>query len=275
MKRGVILSLTCAMVTVLPACVKHLDIGEIVQHDIVKSCPILQMWSVDPSKPDTTGAEVVVHYNFAGNPVEMLNIKGSGYRQDFHFRYDRSNRLTDFLMNPSISPVAPAALEWHTYTYPSRRMVVDSVYGENDPAGITAPRPNADAFAGVVTHFLDDEGRIIKDEGNWYGAYTDTSYFQYDAWGDMVRPGVMYDNKYNPYLTNDVWRFVYEDYSVNNPLQGTIGPPLIIFQYDARGLPQLLGGFGDVWLFRYEFAPGLQIIYGCDQGQGNTVSKAE
>lgn len=256
------LFLAAAAAIALPACVKHLDLGQIVQQDIVKSCPILQMWSVDPANPDTAGDEIVVHYTAAGNPVEMLHVKGSNSAdlQDFHFRYDRFNRLTDFQMNPSISP---AALEWHTYTYPSNKVVVDSVYGENDPAAIIAARPNPDAFSGVITHLLDNDRRIVEDLANWYnGSFRDTTYFQYDEWGNLIRQGAVYDNKYNPYLTNDVWRFIYEDYSVNNLLRGPF-PPVVITQYNARGLPEIMGGFGWVNLFRYEFLPGMKIVYGC------------
>lgn len=240
----------------LPGCTKHLNLGELIQQDVVKSCPILQLQSLD------TTEQIVIHYNNAGDPVDMLYVKGAPDldMQDYHFRYDRFNRLTDFLMNPSITTVA---FEWHTYTYPARNVVVDSVYFENDPAPITAPRPNSDSYAGMTEHFLDNEGRIIEDQG-----FQGTNYFQYDAWGNLVRNiPFPYDNKFNPYLTNNVWRFVYEDYSVNNYLFSAPGGPFAITKYDAIGLPEIYqGGYG-LGLFNYEFYPGMQIVYGCDGGQ--------
>ncbi|HTR28736.1 MAG TPA: hypothetical protein VMH27_05670 [Puia sp.] len=253
MKRKLLLFLAGAVVMELPACVKHLDVGELIQQE-VKSCPIVQLESLDTLNP----VQIVVHYNTAGNPVEVLNVEGTNPAdmQDYHFRYDRFNRLTDYLMNPSISP---AALGWHTYTYPSKSMVVDSIYGENDPALITAPKPNADGFLGVTFHFLDSEGRIIEDQG------FNNATFQYDAWGNLIRGQPFpYDNKSNPYLTNNVWRFIFEDYSVNNYLGGLFGP-FTITKYNAFGLPENFQGYGQE-LFNYSFFT-LQITYGCNGGK--------
>ncbi|HLI93677.1 MAG TPA: hypothetical protein VKU83_08715 [Puia sp.] len=268
MKRRLLLLLTCAMVMALPACVKRLDLGQRVQEE-VKSCPILQLACVVRlNSHDTTEIEIAVHYNAVGNPIAMLHINGAGTLdlRDYHFRYDRYNRLSDYIMNSSGTY---NALMWHTYTYTSRNVVVDSVYGENDPAPITARKPNADSYIGVTRHLLDNEGRIIEDQQYWYGgSLKDTTYFQYDAWGNIIRSRVDYDNKFNPYLTNDVWRFVYEDYSVNNPLPENSGTPLLIAAYNAHGLPQILGYLaGTVHLFGYEFPAEMQIIYGCDNGQ--------
>ncbi|HTR28737.1 MAG TPA: hypothetical protein VMH27_05675 [Puia sp.] len=253
MKRELLLLLTGTVVMALPACVKHLDVGELVQPE-VKSCPILQMGLIDPDNPDTEYVEIVIHYNAAGNPTEMLHVKGDPPLdfQDYHFRYDRFNRLAGYSMNTTGSN---SVLGWHTYTYPSRSMVVDSVYGKN-------------AFEGVILHFLDNEGRIIEDQENGYGgSLKDTTiYFQYDAWGNMIRP-LDYDNKFNPYLTNDVWRFIYEDYSVNNPLRENMGQFMMMPKYDSHGLPQIIECLGSVELFNYEFYPAMQIAYGCDEGQ--------
>jgi hypothetical protein len=247
-----------AMVMTMPACIKHPDLEQLVQQD-VKFCPILQLESLDSTHPDAT--QVVVHYNAAGNPAEMLEIAGPNVRQDYHFRYDRFGRLTDYLMNPSITA---AAFEWHTYTYPSRNLVVDSLYGENDPAPITAQRPNAVSFLAVINHFLDKYGRIIEDQETFNGISLPTTYFQYGADGNLIRNlPFRYDDKLNPYLTNQVWRFIYEDYSVNNYLYEPSTGPISVTQYNTTGLPQLFQGQWGQSLFNYEFF-NLRIVYACD-----------
>ncbi|WP_431209379.1 hypothetical protein ACQ86N_24770 [Puia sp. P3] len=101
------------------------------------------------------------------------------------------------------------------------------MYGENNGALITDPKPNPESFMRVITHFLDYQGRIVRDvtdefeTGSIY-----TTYYQYDGRGNLFRSIPGYDNGLNPYLTNPVWRFVYKDYSINNPLnESNFQPP--------------------------------------------------
>jgi hypothetical protein len=41
--------------------------------------------------------------------------------------------------------------------------------------------------------------------------------FEYDGNGNLVTPGVVYDNKINFHRTNKIWMFLDRDYSINNP----------------------------------------------------------
>jgi len=162
---------------------------------------------------------------------------------------------------------------WHTYTYPNKNTVVDSVYGESD-ARITDPKPDPATFEYAVTHFLDDQGRIVRDESWSYGVLYTTN-FQYDAAGNLIRSIPGYDHKLNPYLTNEVWRFVYEDYSINNPLnESNFFPPVTITRYNIAGLPQIIRNQYEADLFSYSFPKGVQITYGCDAPQPEPAKQA-
>ncbi|WP_431209378.1 hypothetical protein ACQ86N_24765 [Puia sp. P3] len=87
-----------------PACKKNETVKDIAG---AKFCPILQLTSLDTAMGGGPAATVVIHYNAAGNPVEMLDlspVSPSRVKVDWHFRYDRHNRLTDYLMNPTPLP---------------------------------------------------------------------------------------------------------------------------------------------------------------------------
>jgi hypothetical protein len=118
-------------------------------------------------------------------------------------------------------------------------MVVDSEFAYGDMP-ITAPAPPQSSFEGIVrTYRLDELGRVIWDSATYGGINT----FSYDRKGNLIRPGVTYDDKLNPYTTNSVWRFLNQDYSVNNPLVDNLGYQLDTFSYsnfNAVGLPKML-----------------------------------
>ena len=160
------------------------------------------------------------------------------------------------------------AFEWDHYTYPRPDIVVDSNF---ELAGTsTGPAPDTSVFREIIQTFqLDALGRIINTyagtgiKGPLIGSA------QYDDRGDLIRPGVTYDDKINPYQTNPVWMFITQDYSLHNPsLTSFGGTPNVIAEYNPEGLPTVLTippFSSQTNNFLHEFAyNSLQIVYACN-----------
>lgn len=244
----------------LPACVK--DRSKLALQRELQRCPLLLL---DSKFPEYGGiveyARFTIDYNPAGNPTDMLFAAGNEANPiDYHFRYDRFNRLTDYVLtyHPNLGGII-----WHRYGYPDRQTVTDTSY---DYVGnITSPEPphsSFDTYLNIIK--LDELGRIIKifPANPADGSLGTPQTFAYDARGNMIRPGVVYDNKINPYQTNPVWMFVFNDYSINNPSALIYGGPITIPAFNPIGLPLEIDG--DVYLFDQNFDSSLQLEYACD-----------
>ncbi|HEY4147832.1 MAG TPA: hypothetical protein VGM41_02830, partial [Chitinophagaceae bacterium] len=207
-----------------------------------------------------------VHYNTAGDPTELVLTPGEqphGWQGDYHFRYDKYHRLTDYFWgDPALTDYR---LIWHRYTYHGTSIVTDSLF-----AYITngsGPNPPLENFDGLTIDSLDADGRIVKttEPGNppFIGI------FNYNAKGNLDYSFAVYDNKLNIYHTSRVWMFIWNDYSVNNRLN--ITPfPVQVTRYNDEGLPfnfQLVAnppGFGSSELFGMDYQE-LQVLYDCNQ----------
>ena len=68
----------------------------------------------------------------------------------------------------------------------------------------------------------DDHGRIIKEAKKYLKPDLPVYnfYYAYDANGNQIRSGVIYDNKENLHRTNKIWQLLARDYSINNPRTG-------------------------------------------------------
>ena len=197
-------------------------------------------------------------YNSKKDPVTMTPDfidDGSPIRV---FYYDKAGRLTQFA---GIFP--NGAFEfWHNYFYDrSDRIVGDSLYtlgriGQLGGASIKA-------FSQLSYDHLNRITREIKTSNALNPDRSDTTYFQYDAAGNLNGGQGPYDHNVNPLLTNKIWRFLDRDYSVNNSIQATA--------YDEHRLPILysnnLGGH-QMELFEYNIQPalGLTLQYDCTEG---------
>ena len=227
-----------------------------------KFCPI-QSLNIDDSLTIMT-----VIYNTAGNPVEMANSNTSALNPfNYYFRYDKQNRLSDYFLTLA-GPGEIGAFEWDHYTYPRPGIVVDSNF---ELAGTsTGPAPDTSVFREIIqTYQLDALGRIINTyagtgvNGQLIGTV------QYDDRGDLIRPGVTYDDKINPYQTNPVWMFITQDYSLHNPSRTSFGnTPEVIEEYNPDGLPAVLTvaefqSEGNNFLNEFTYFT-LQIVYACD-----------
>src|SRR5262249_21409757 len=142
--------------------------------------------------------------------------------------------------------------------------IIDSFYAYGDPNGGNAsifnPTPVGMAFDYATIITLDDKGRVIKVQDANDPSFTS---YQYDARGNLIRDGVTYDNKVNPYRTSPVWQLVFKDFSQNNPSKTFYNGPETITGFNAVGLPLGISSgdylFGKLW-------SGLTFTYACGAG---------
>jgi hypothetical protein len=241
---------------------------EIEQHpsDIGKYCRILSF------SETVTGLEAThyhVNYNDAGNPLELVqldNLAEGSLGTDLHFRYDKKGRLSDVLQT---DPGQTFVYIWDRYSYPSSRVIIDSVFDYQGSINDPSPPydPNENERIEVIK--LDGEGRAINVNTYYTAPNIPASSYNvaYDRNGDQVVAGVTYDDKINIYQTSPVWQLHYLDYSRNNPIYpppGTVGgPPQTPALYDAYGLPTKFLG-PSAALFQLPAFTEFDVSYSCD-----------
>jgi hypothetical protein len=227
---------------------------------------IISKWEGAHPRSDTFR----VHYNAAGDPAEVVATPGAQYWEgDYHFRYDKYHRLTDyFLGNPSYSDYR---LIWHRYTYIGKSLVSDSQFNYIEHGG--GPNPPLETFAYKYIDSLDKEGRITKVTEYIVPDLPPTTWdIKYNAQGNMLAPGAIYDNKLNINHTSKVWMFITRDFSVNNRLNADVYlPPIKINSYNAAGLPLTFQTDNTSYPYFYLGVllgllgyNNLQVVYDCD-----------
>jgi hypothetical protein len=264
----------CLLVIVLlPGCSKLREEIEQYPSDIGKYCKIQSFSETAPY----VGGGVThynVSYNAAGNPLELVQADNlfQGLGLDLHFRYDKKGRLSDVLQT---DPGMTFVYIWDRYSYPSSRVVIDSVFDYQGSVNDPSPPYDPEEQERIEVIKLDGEGRAI----NVYTYYTGpgipaSSYdLTYDRNGDQVIAGVTYDDKINIYQTSAVWQLHYLDYSRNNPVYpppGSIGGTQTPAKYNSYGLPtQFLGP--SVQLFYLPPFEEFDVTYSCDVSGAGTA----
>jgi YD repeat-containing protein len=188
---------------------------------------IMQLSPTAPAPAPTSGNDSTVFtYNALGNPVSIIHQTNFG--DNLFFKYDKANRLTDFIA--MYGGAAQGGDEWHKYTYDphnTTRVIADTTYIEfqSDNGTITSYE-----FTQLTTFKYDARNRISQTTETVEGDTTVTAY-NYDSHGNLEGSGSVYDNKINVHRTNKLWMFLDKDYSVNNPIDnGT-------YTYDQGNLP--------------------------------------
>jgi hypothetical protein len=217
----------------------------------------------------------VVSYDAKGNPITMMDSdRVNAVGTDQYFRYDKFNRLSDYMQ--AYAP-ATGAIEWDKYAYPRPNYVIDTAmfYETGDVRGPSPIAKNTLEYR-ISAYTLDQLGRIVKiwdipnDSPNTPSLQNTVVY---DANGNLpVRyPVLFYDNKVNPYRTSKTWQFVYQNYSRNN-LEYSIDH--FSPQYNVFGLPLTLDNLA-FWGFypfdQVNLGTEATIDYACDLPQGPVV----
>jgi hypothetical protein len=163
-------------------------------------------------------------YDSWGNPTKVEYApeeQGTG-NPTFIFAYDSKHRL-----------IAYDGFSTHHYTYNSKgQAVIDSVV--SNYAGQDARYEEKLSY--------DLFGRLVKVVSKFYYSgqpddpnvgTTTTDEYKYDFRGNLIRPGITYDNKTSIFRTHPVWMLVHRDYSANN-IEGAL-------TYNDAGLPLTYG----------------------------------
>jgi hypothetical protein len=174
-------------------------------------------------------------YDALGNPVRVDRAHVNSGSPSYLFRYDRQNRLQDYI--GYYGSVSGSGEFWTRYTYSDdNRTVWDTTY-TLIPEITSWPPPENEFFLAALKKY-DREGRVIQVTGYFNGVLTtgrDTSVeegtqsYTYDARGDWQIGLTVYDDKINYHRTNKVWMFVDDVYSANNSTP--------IDAYNLYGLP--------------------------------------
>lgn len=258
MKKQISLLLLClpVLLILLSACRKQLD--QPLNNDEIAGtpnpiqptyCRIESLWE-NPFAPNQRF--ILVLYDQFENPVAvtqpMVNT-GHPYRT---FKYDIWHRMREYR-----GEYTNGNYEfWHFYGFDlNGRIGLDTMYvlGTMGPTG---PLTYFERTISKMTY--DGQGRVIKvvADQQLSPLHTETNY-AYDGAGNLMAPGVTYDNKMNLYRTNDIWQFLNRDYSMNNPFTAT--------SYNATNYPTAINSATPM-LFLNEFQLNhSQIGYGCRQ----------
>lgn len=245
------LALLAFALPVLTGCYKVIDYASHHPGGEVKICRIEKIVFNNDDNATATFS-----YNANNDPVSIRQDNTVlSLPLDYYFRYDAQHRVSDFM---ECYYHAPGAMIWHRYSYPDKRTIIDSQFNYvgliNDPEP-----PHSGLTSYVYKYTLDAWSRIIKSLD--YFSSSVTSYV-YDDRGNLVRPGVQYDNKVNIYRTSSAFMLIRKDYSANNPLPGTQA----IDSYNTYYLPlhyTSLNGNTTNELFGYYYT-GASVAYSCD-----------
>ena len=161
---------------------------------------------------DSDSIGVTITYNKNGDPVRVTQTSAGTGHPDGVFWYDNKGRLTDY-----IGVYNDDAFEfWHRYVYDNKgRVVQDTTYFfgfiDND-------EPDLYYDVAVVNYEYDQYGRIVHTAQHWFNDPGNPlhTYYAYDNKGNLVIPGVTYDDKVSIHRTHRTWMFTGRNYSLNN-----------------------------------------------------------
>ena len=174
-------------------------------------------------------------YDGLGNPLTVNNTSVSTGAPNLVFRYNAANQLTEFFR-----PYSNGIFEtWTKYFYDaSGRVAFDTTYLFGTITPTWPPVQNTQGGRTVYTY--DGTCRVTKTVQTVFvtistslPAFPFESDYAYNAAGNLIRPGVTYDNKVNIHRTNKVFMFVDRDFSMNNPFAAAT--------YNGYSLPKAVG----------------------------------
>jgi len=218
--------------------------------------------------PDTFN----IAYNAKGNPVSMLakDPPGTLGNVDHYYRYDRFDRLSDYMITFIGST---GAIGWDKYAYPRKDYVTDTSFSYVGTVDGPSPVSTGVTSYSIRAYTLDAHGRIVKV----WEVPTDPHQppvlqrtITYDANGNLPLPSpdLSYDDKVNIYRTSKTWQFVYNDYSRNNVIKDD---HLFFPTYNSFGLPLYIRNLESYYIYPFNIEntdPVMTVTYACSPPHG-------
>lgn len=262
------LVMLCLILTLASSCVKFVDFKRHHPGQDERFCNIQKLFLTGSFFPGI--AEIDFHYNAKGNPVLIEPIPPFPGDDLIHrFKYDKYDRLIYYEM-VRCSPDTIIIFN-NSYGYTANpRIIIDTFRALPPPGEPYNPPPSYDS--------LDDKGRLIQVKGfNGPPVLVPVATFTYDARGNLISvldatgfPSggyPLYDSSINMLQTNKVFQFVFQDYSVNNPIIGRDTDPGI--HYNAFGLPsKYVRGYNALGYTMFYGFDEMQVQYACDAPHG-------
>ena len=157
-------------------------------------------------------------YDNYGNPVSIVTPTTSTGNHNWSFYYDAQRRMNKYVRR---FDNVDMFFRYTKFFYgPDNRVTHDSSWSfgnevNGEPANFISNN--------VTTYSYDSLGRISR---TWtvFAQSPETGFEQvytYDTNGNLIRPGITYDNRNNIHNTNNWWRLIDRDYSRNNPYRAT------------------------------------------------------
>jgi len=180
-----------------------------------------------------------VSYDKKGNIVSIVAQTDNVPNYDYYFRYDNKNRIAERIA--VYHGTLGGALSWDSYRY-FKDKIVDTTYQYS--GNYHDPAPPVNNYIGKTYSELKQDawGRIVEATFvPGFGNPNQTDIYKYDFNANLLRdPKSLYDNKINPYRTNNMWQLTLRDYSANNPIDNPAideqSYPQIV-SYNTYGLP--------------------------------------
>ena len=187
----------------------------------------------------------LIAYDEFENPTFMNNPNSRLFKI---FRYDDWHRLREFL-----GDYGNGYYEyWHFYGYDGNgRIAADTTY----IFGRMGERPTNPDQSWFTYYEYDNQGRMTRAYGIAPGTSTFSHSYQYDAAGNLVQSGAIYDDKVSIYRTNDIWMFLMRNYSKNNAV--------VANEYNAAGYPTFVNNSSTPFGIMGADLRFSRITYGC------------
>ena len=221
----------CLVVLLLSACNKH----DPTPDNSPQLCQITKM----DNKYSSNGSYLALfEYDAKGNPLAITIPDPEFPTQDYRFRHDKQNRITDIIYGYFTGTLTNRFSKWQRLKYDNKnRVSIDSIYYGGMVGDNPIIVPDIYSFIHVAYFTYDAKDRIIKETDTYrYQSMGELSYrdilYYYGPGGnlDTVQYGVPhsngastqyykgYDSLVNIRRTNPLWQFMDRDYSVNNAI---------------------------------------------------------
>lgn len=226
---GILIGATAAASVIPMGCQKETGFLRKVGSDC-GGCNIEQITVDFSTEIQTYTVPYTFTYNASGDPVTITNTNISTGNPNAVFHYDKRGRLIELIRSYNNGNFET----WTRYEYNNKNQAIRDTQYSFGTYVDSVPVPHSPNSPWVHEYSYDAWNRIVAVKGMDYYTLSSPPYisvdsFKYGADGNLVRPGLQYDDHPSLLLTNRIWPFVCRNYSLNNAFHATA--------YNGSGFP--------------------------------------